>query len=472
MGHGTGMAPARGGGFFRGLREDLRALGGSPRDLWVIYAVKFLESVAYFSVWSLLVVYLSEELGYSDVEAGAIAGAWQTAVSLLVFCSGFVVDAIGVRLALLLGVLSCLVGRLLLVAAHSRAGAIAGLCVMTWGVSSMIPTMTAGVRQYTRSGGVSFGFSFFYVMMNLGAFAAGPTISYFRRAFARPRPVVLPGGMVLRLTSAQWVFAMGVVVTLASLVLVLTLMRDERPSHTETAQHEAPTSLPPARQHPWTIFRAVIAEPTFWRLMLFVSLLVLVRAIFQHAHLTWPKYALREFGRTFPFASYWSVNPLMIILLTPVVTALTRRRAAFDVILFGATLSALSVFFMAASTTVAASVLFIVTLSLGEAFWSPRLYEYTSTIAPPGREASYMGLSQVPLFFAKMIVGPLSGVLLANFCPPEGPRQSKLMWALIGASTLLGPLVLYILRHTIQPPQPAQPAELASPAAPARAAPR
>jgi MFS family permease len=115
----------------------------------------------------------------------------------------------------------------------------------------------------------------------------------------------------------------------------------------------------------------------------------------------------------------------------------------------------LSVFAMAASTTVTASVVFIVLLSLGEALWSPRLYEYTARIAPPGREASYMGLSQIPMFVAKPIVGWLSGSMLATFSPESGPRNSQMMWAIIGAMTLVGPVLILGLRRIIETPEAA-----------------
>ena len=41
------------------LREDLAGLRRSPKDLWLIYGIKFLESVAYFAIYNLLNVYLS-----------------------------------------------------------------------------------------------------------------------------------------------------------------------------------------------------------------------------------------------------------------------------------------------------------------------------------------------------------------------------------------------------------------------------
>ena len=56
-------------------------------------------------------------------------------------------------------------------------------------------------------------------------------------------------------------------------------------------------------------------------------------------------------------------------------------------------------------------VMFIVILSIGEALWSPRLYEYTAMIAPKGREGTYMALASAPNFAAKLAVGGLSGTL-------------------------------------------------------------
>jgi len=39
-----------------------------------------------------------------------------------------------------------------------------------------------------------------------------------------------------------------------------------------------------------------------------------------------------------------------------------------------------------------ATVCMVTTLSVGEAFWSPRTYDYTMSIAPLGKEASFSAL--------------------------------------------------------------------------------
>jgi MFS family permease len=427
------------------LQDDLRSLSQSPRELWLVYGIKFLESLAYFAIYNLLVVYLSEDLAYNDTKAGTIAGTWLTVVSVLMFLSGFVADAMGIRNALLLAVTSCLLGRGMMALAPGPEVAMVGLFVSAWGTASMLPTMTAGIRRYTDKHTVSFGFSLFYVLMNVGALVAPLTLGTLREWFktATTFDVPLLGPTVM--SSSQIVFVISTVATMGALGLVLAMRRDA-----DVPDRHDVVANPSTATHPLAILREVAAESAFWRFLLFVSLLVLVRLVFQHAHLTWPKYTQREIAPDFNFAYYWSINPAMIIVLTPVVTALTRQKSAFWCIVGGALVTTSSVFWLAASSAIWAQIAFVVTLSLGEALWSPRLYEYTAVVAPPGREASYMGLSQIPMFLAKPVVGWLSGQMLMHWCPPTGPRDSQTMWLVIGLSTLVGPLAIVALRKVIE----------------------
>jgi dipeptide/tripeptide permease len=94
--------------------------------------------------------------------------------------------------------------------------------------------------------------------------------------------------------------------------------------------------------------------------------------------------------------------------------------------------------------------LFVILLSVGEAFYSPRLYEYTAAIAPKGQEASYMAMSSLPFFLAKLGVAPVSGVLLAHFCPDVGLRNSGTLWLLIGLSTMIAPVGLFVFQRFIR----------------------
>jgi hypothetical protein len=94
--------------------------------------------------------------------------------------------------------------------------------------------------------------------------------------------------------------------------------------------------------------------------------------------------------------------------------------------------------------------IFIVCLSMGEAVYSPRLYEYAAAIAPKGQEASYMALSQVPMFLAKLPMASISGLLLARFCPATGPRHSGTLWLIIACTTMVAPVGLFACQRFIR----------------------
>ncbi len=419
---------------------DLKALGAGPGALWIIFLVKFLESVAHFAIYNVLAVYLTEDLKYGDVAAGTIAGTWLTAVSVVMFFSGFIADAVGIRKAMLLAVGSCLLGRLVMTVGRSDPIIpVVGLFITTWGVAALLPTMTGAVRRYTTPQTVAFGFSLFYVIMNVGALVAPQTVSFMRTRVKGGVDLDVFGGV--HLTSSQTLFAVATGVTLLAALASLLLPHDEA----------VPTSGPPiAPRSPVQIFKEVFRDPQFFGFLLFVSLLVLVRLIFQHAHLTWPKYTLREVDKDFDFAGLWSLNPALVIVLTPFVTAFTKKLSAFWCIVAGSFISASSVFFLVFSSALEAQIAFVAVLSVGECLWSPRLYEYTATVAAPGREASYMGLSQVPMFFAKPVVGWMSGWMLATWCPETGIRDTSTMWLIIGCTTLAGPLAILGLRKVIE----------------------
>lgn len=158
------------------------------------------------------------------------------------------------------------------------------------------------------------------------------------------------------------------------------------------------TTYNPKTENPWVVAKELFKSPTFRRFAVLTLLLVNLRAIFRHLDATQPTYLVRCFGEKVLKGMIYAINPFMIILLTPVVAGLTKDYDHFDMIKWGGYLSAMSPFFPALSTSIWASCLMNVLLSLGEAIWSPRLYQYTMNIAPEGREASFSALASAPLF--------------------------------------------------------------------------
>ena len=98
------------------------------------------------------------------------------------------------------------------------------------------------------------------------------------------------------------------------------------------------------------------------------------------------------------------------------------------------------------------TALYLTVFSVGEAFYSPRVYEYAAAIAPKGQEASYGALAYLPFLVGKLLVGT-SGWLLAAFCPEQGPRRPGTMWLIFALAASVAPIGLMVFRRYIRVPE-------------------
>ncbi|MBM3321057.1 MAG: MFS transporter [Candidatus Eisenbacteria bacterium] len=429
----------------------LKGLFGCPREIWIAFLVKILESLCYFSSVLMLMIFLTQDMGLSDTVSGTIFGIFSASMSFFMLFVGFIADSLGIKRALIVGLLLALVGRIAITFTTSAWVVFPGLFFLSVGFAYMIPLLAAAVKLFSNREAQKYAFSWYYVVMNVGSLAAGITLDPIRTHFTEVMTFRALGAEFL-VRPSQVVFLVGVLATLVSLVLVVFLIRSRIPSRDEEGARGAsspaktaarPAPEPKPRESAWAIMKDVTKEKRFWIFIVFIFLLVLVKMIFQYNHSLYPLY-MERIGLKEWTGKLYSINPFIIIFLVPVMTALTGRYRAYTVILIGSFVSALSVFFMGLGESIGLIVLFQVVLSLGEAVYSPRLYDYTATIAPKGREASYMAYSKAPMFFAKVAAGPITGILLARLCPAEGPRNTELMWILVGASTMVSPIALLL----------------------------
>ena len=98
------------------------------------------------------------------------------------------------------------------------------------------------------------------------------------------------------------------------------------------------------------------------------------------------------------------------------------------------------------------AALYLMVFSVGEAFYSPRVYEYAAAIAPAGQEASYGALAYLPFLVGKLLVGT-SGWILAAFCPAEGPRRPAMMWLIFALAASVAPIGLLLFSRYIRLPE-------------------
>jgi MFS family permease len=472
--------------------EKFTVLKTAVRELWIIYAIKVFEILSYGLVTSTLVLWLSSDLGYNDATAGYMIATWSTVLTFFTVLVGSLVDAVGLRKAFLLGFWICLFSRLVLAASTSRWIVIPlGLMVLAAGESLMVPVMIAAVKRFSTTAQRSMAFSIFYALMNVAFAIGGWLFDYLRRTMGEYGHAAVP--LLGTLSTYRVILLYSVAFTIPGLLLIYLFLR-EGVEVTDEGVHIRPEK-PKYKGHGlWSsiclmvrdtlretvrIFSGLWKQPNFYRFLVFLGLCVAVRLIYYHMYYTFPKYGIRELGEGAPIGRLFGVlNPVLIVLLVPLVGALTQKISAYRMISIGSLISALSVFFIAlppewfrpladgwlghliARTWLGVQgdinplyvsiTLFVSLLSVGEALWSPRLYEYTAAIAPKGQEASYMSMSLLPYFVAKFFVGMFSGHLLMKYCPASGPRDSATMWFWIGVMSMATPIGLFVLRRYIQ----------------------
>eukprot|EP00455_Lapot_gusevi_P050860 TRINITY_DN7470_c0_g1_i6.p1 TRINITY_DN7470_c0_g1~~TRINITY_DN7470_c0_g1_i6.p1 ORF type:complete len:260 (-),score=30.66 TRINITY_DN7470_c0_g1_i6:91-870(-) len=141
-----------------------------------------------------------------------------------------------------------------------------------------------------------------------------------------------------------------------------------------------------------------------------------VKQVFRHLDATLPKYMMRSLSCDVTFGTLYALNPLLVIIMVPIFTSWSSGTSCFHSILLGSALIASSVFVFIFGASYYTAIGYVFLLSLGESLSSPRLTEYSASIAPEGREGTYLSMSQAPLFAAKLL-GGTSGYLLSEFCP-------------------------------------------------------
>ena len=275
-----------------------------------------------------------------------------------------------------------------------------------------IPVLTVGIRRYTTNENRGFAFGLFYVVMNIGALIAGPLVDSLTVYYNDKEPTnEVVEDLDLDTDSAIWVMTSNRAIILSGIaanfiaIFVAFSVREIKVDNTKDDGSPKPhtvnnnsavinkniSNFTPEKGSPYQIISETIREPNFRRFLLVCLLTLNVRMVFRHLDGTLPKYMIREFGADTPKGKVYAINPFLIILLVPIITAATSSVNPLVMIHYGTYVSAFSVFFLAIWTSIPSCVLFVITLSIGEAIWSPRLYDYTMSVAQEGREGTYMG---------------------------------------------------------------------------------
>lgn len=399
------------------------------RAFWVANSVELLERLAYYAVFIVITLYLSNVWGFSDIEAGIISGAFSATLYLLPTFAGAISDKIGFRTAILLAFFLLTLGYgglgLLPTLLESAGLVIYGTTTTFYGLEesylrwSIVPVLllivvggsfikaviSGTVARETTTENRASGYSIFYMMVNIGAFTGKTVVDPLRKSLGDV------GLVYLNFFAAA--------MTLLALITVFFFYKSVQTS----GQGKSFTE----------IGKGLIKVLSNVRLLILILIVSGFWMVQSQMYATMPKYVIRMIGEDASPGWYANVNPLIVFITVNFITSLMKKRTALTSMTIGMLIIPFSALVMSGGTLIGNEhvlglhpvafmmIIGIAMQALAESFISPRYFEFFSLQSPKGEEGLYLGFSQMHSFFSYLFAFGLSGFLLDKYCPdPKG----------------------------------------------------
>lgn len=389
-----------------------------PKVFWTANVVELFERAAYYGCFIALALYLTDRVGFTDIETGWVIAVFASTLYFMPTFMGLLADKIGFRAALVLAFALLTAGYALLGAFQLKSTALLSLALILLGGAIVKPVISGTVAKCSDEAHRARAFSIFYQMINIGAFA-GKTV-------AKPLRTGL-GLEYINFYAASMAFV--------ALVVVLLFYRN-------VDEHGAGRT---ARE----IFSGLLRVVKNVRFMALIIIVGGFWAIQGQLYATMPKYTIRLIGQGASPEWLANINPFIVVLLVIPITHLMRKvrpvgsiAVALLIIPFSALAISLSpvlegitgpsirlVGSLSMSPITAMMIIGIALQGLAECFLSPRFYEYASRQAPEGETGLYMGYSSLTTFFAWLFGFAISGYLLDAYCPDPKKVAPEMMQA-------------------------------------------
>jgi len=412
--------------------RDIR--DGFERPFWVANISELFERLSYYAAFASLARYLHETLQFPSQQASTFTGFFGGLVWFLPVFGGTLADRMGFRRALALAylILGCsyfLLGSLgatwlLPVRNTVPLGVLVAfvLALPAFGVALVKPTVVGTTARASKENVRSMGYSIYYTLVNIGG-AAGPLVASY----------------VHRTMSVENVFRVAAVSVFLMFLGVLLFFRE--PRKTEEVQT---TTLAQAGRN----FMTVLTNPRF---ILFLLIFTGYWIVYWQEFITFPLYVHDYVNPQIDTERLLATGPIVVILLTVLITALMRKVPALTAITIGTLITALGWIVLIAMPTGLGAVITLIVIALGEITQSPRYYEYISRLAPSGQQGTYMGFAFVPLGIGSLIGGRFGGYLIHHYGEVKH-EPANMWWVIVGVGVLTAVLLWVYDRLVLSKP--------------------
>lgn len=436
------------------LTQPFVDLAHTSRALLGLNLSYVLEGLTYFGVVGLLAIFFNDFISLDDIDAGRMVGVLTAGITIAMLFLGATVDWIGLRKSLLIALSLMLVGRILLTVSpeigipglwnSAHLVAMLGIFGIILGYGIYQPACYAGVKELTDEKTSAMGYAMLYALMNLGGFLPGIISPPVRKAF--------------NITGVFWVYAILTVVGIGVVYFIITkkaIAKAKSDLSENSEKEEEVDEMAEMSAKEKLVYYIKNFPLKDLRFLYFVFILIFVQTLFAHNWLTIPQYTSRAFegfvGDNFEF--FVNLNPILIFILTPMVTALTSKKDTYNMMILGTTVMAAPTFILALGPSFTTLIAYLVIMTIGEAMWQPRFLQWVAEIAPKNMTGIYMGIGQFPWFLTKVITSLYSGWFLMKYCPSDTPvsdLNTETMWLIYGLIAMISPIGLILAKKWMQ----------------------
>lgn len=438
----------------RELIQPFIDLGKTSRPLLGLNISYVIEGLVYFGMIGLLALFFNDYIKLDDIDAGRMVGFQTAGITIAMLFLGATVDWIGLRKALLISLVFMFFGRILLTMSPSLGStglwggahmfSMLGIFGIMIGYGIYQPAAYSGVKMLTNSKTSAMGYAMLYALMNLGGFLPGLISPPVRKSFG--------------INGVFWVYSILTLIGFAVITFFITkkalkaavdkAAAEEPNKEVVTEKEEEQPEMTATEKMKFYLKNFPITDAKF---MFFIFALIPVQTLFAHNWLTLPQYTSRAFdgfvSENFEF--FVNLNPILIFILTPMVTAFTARKDTYKMMIIGTFVMASPTFILALGPSMGTLMTYLVIMTIGEAIWQPRFLQWVAEIAPKGMTGIYMGIGQFPWFLTKVVTAIYSGWFLMNYCPADTPpsqMNTETMWLIYGAIAMISPFALLIAK--------------------------
>lgn len=384
-----------------------------PRTFWVANSMELFERWAYYGMFAVLSVYLTDPvskggLGFSQEQRGVMQAVVTAILYLLPILGGAIADRFGYRKVLIAAFVTLASGYYAMGQFHSYAAVFLSFLIVAVGGAFFKPIIVATVSKTSAKGSDTLGFGIFYMIVNIGGFI-GPW------AASKMRDI-----------SWEYVFIMCSGVIVVNLLLLFFYrepanVQKEKETLSQALNQIVKNTLIVLKDTKFVLFLVIMVG--FWMMYMqlyftvpvYISQWVDTSVIYNNIGFLRSVFGSMDDGIGVIRPEMMINIPAFTIILFQVI--ISNRLSKITPIrtmivgIFVVTLAFLQMRYYINGWFIALS---LVTLAFGEMLSSPRIQEYISRIAPKEKVALYMGYSFLPMAGGNLLGGLLSGKLYGN----------------------------------------------------------